>query len=223
MSGGERLTSFLAPTFFLNCDHPAVRDFAQRASRGAMTQRDKAIRLYDAVRDEIWYDPYCVVADRRAYQASAILAAPSAFCVQKAIVFVAAARAIGIPSRLAFADVRNHLTSEKLLAAMGTDVFAFHGYGEVSLDGRWLKATPTFNRELCGRFGVVPLDFDGHTDAIFHPYDASGRRHMEYIRYRGSFEDFPLEEMLSVLRDTYGARLIDGESDHLNRDRVFAR
>ncbi len=223
MSRTETAPNYLVPTFFLNHDDPDVDAFAQRSSEGGATPREKAILLYAAVRDGIWYDPYCVVADRHAYQASTILAAPSAFCVQKAILFVAATRAVGIPSRLGFADVRNHLSSEKLLAAMGTDVFAFHGYGEVNLDGRWIKATPTFNRELCDRFGVMPLDFDGQTDAIFHPYDASGRRHMEYIRDRGSFEDFPLEQMLSVLHETYGPALAGGQSTPQHNDRAFRR
>ena len=56
---------------------------------------------------------------------------------------------------------------------------------------------------MCDRFGVLPLEFDGTEDAIFHPFDASGQRHMEYIRDRGSFEDFPFDEMIAAFVETY--------------------
>ena len=116
----------------------------------------------------------------------------------------AAARSRGIPARLGFADVRNHLTSEKLRAQMQTDVFAWHGYSELLLDGRWHKLSTAFNIELCARFGVKALDFDGTGDALMHPYDEAGNRHMEYIRQRGSFDDLPLEQILADFEEIYG-------------------
>ncbi|MFQ5668250.1 MAG: transglutaminase family protein [Candidatus Binatia bacterium] len=216
------LDTYLAPTTFLDCDSPVVVDFARRACDGETAARAQAVRLYYAVRDGIWYNPYTVVADPEAFKASVIARARSAFCVQKAILLTAAARAVGIPSRLAFADVRNHLTSEKLRATMGTDIFVFHGYSELHLGGKWLKATPTFNRELCERFGVLPLEFDGTADAIFQPFDAHNRRHMEYIRQRGSFADLPFDEMIAVMRETYGATSMTGEAEG-EADKRFAR
>src|SRR5215470_17689442 len=53
---------------------------------------------------------------------------------------------------------------------------------QLHLDGRWVKATPLFDRALCERFGVRPLEFDGRADSLFHAFDAAGRRHMEYVR-----------------------------------------
>jgi transglutaminase-like putative cysteine protease len=194
---------YLEPTWFLNSGDPAVVAFASGATDGVQTDAERAARLYYAVRDGIWYSPYVITVDREAYRASVILAAEAAFCVQKAIVLAAAARVVGIPSRLGYADVRNHLASEKLLSSLRTDLFVFHGYTELYLDGRWLKATPTFNQELCKRFRVKPLEFDGTADAILHPYDEENRRHMEYVRDRGSFADFPFEEMLRVFFETY--------------------
>lgn len=105
--------------------------------------------------------------------------------------------------------MRNHLATPKLLERMGTDLFVFHGYSELYLDGRWLKAAPTFNRELCERFGVSPQEFDGTADALLHPFDGEGRRHMEYVKDRGSFDDVPFEEMMRVLEQTYGKQVID--------------
>ncbi|MGH7821268.1 MAG: hypothetical protein ACREQ9_16005, partial [Candidatus Binatia bacterium] len=115
----------------------------------------------------------------------------------------AAARAVGVPSRLGFADVRNHLTTPKLREMMGSDLFVFHGYTELYLEGRWVKATPAFNLALCQRFGVLPLEFDGRTDSIFHAFDAENRRHMEYLRDHGSFAEFPFERMAASFLEAY--------------------
>jgi transglutaminase-like putative cysteine protease len=124
--------------------------------------------------------------------------------VQKSVALTAAARAAGIPSRLGFADVRNHLSTERLRAAMGTDLFIWHGYSTFFVGGRWTKASCAFNAELCARFGVPPLDFDGTNDALLHPYDGDGSRYMEYVSDRGVYTDLPLEEMLADLSATYG-------------------
>jgi transglutaminase-like putative cysteine protease len=215
------LDPFLRPTRYLDCDAPAVRAYAAEAIGEATTDLERAIRLYYAVRDGIWYDPYAVSLDPETYRASAVARAASAFCIQKAILLAAAARAVGIPSRLGYADVRNHLASEKLLALMGTDVFIFHGYVELHLAGRWVKATPAFNLALCERFGVRPLEFDGRTDAVLHPFDAHGRRHMEYLRDRGSHADFPFEEMARAFRESY-PRMIE-QAPPAGGDRAFAR
>jgi transglutaminase-like putative cysteine protease len=123
--------------------------------------------------------------------------------VQKAVLLAALARAAEIPAKVGFADVRNHLASPRLVETMKTDVFAFHGFVELHLDGRWVKATPAFDRRLCERHGVHPLEFDGRHDALFHPYDQAGQRHMEYIHQHGTFADLPLELMLETMRRHY--------------------
>lgn len=207
MASGEAseasLNPYLRPTHFIESQHPEVKAFARQRSGDAASDREKAVRLFYAVRDEIRYDPYAASLDPEVFQASYTLRRGKNFCVPKAILLAAAARTLGIPARLGFADVRNHLATERLLALMGTDVFVFHGYTELHLDGRWVKATPTFNIRLCEKFGVKPLDFDGEHDAIFHPYDRDGKRHMEYLRERGAFADLPLTEMLEALREAY--------------------
>jgi transglutaminase-like putative cysteine protease len=161
------------------------------------------VRLYEAVRDGIVYTPYCDFHDADTYRASATLARGSGFCVAKAALLAAAARAAGIPARVGFADVRNHLCTPRLRETMGTDVFYYHGYTELWLDGRWVKATPAFDRGLCERFGVRPLEFDGTADSLFHPYDASGRRHMEYVRDRGPHADVPVADIAAVFDREY--------------------
>lgn len=193
----------LKPTWFIDSDHPEVAAFAREAAGGAREPRAKALNVFYRVRDDILYDPYGVRMQPEAFRASACLAAGKGFCIYKAVLLAAALRAVGVPARLGFADVKNHLATERLRRLMKTDVFAYHGYTEVFLDGRWIKATPAFNLSLCEKFGVKPLDWDGYEDSVFHPFDREGRRHMEYVRERGSYDDLPYAEIEACFRALY--------------------
>jgi len=190
---------------FIDSDHPDVVAFAKEATAGATTDSEKAVALFYAVRDGIRYDPYVISSDNpEAYLASTVLRDGVSYCIPKSVLLCAAARAVGLTARLGFADVRNHLNSEKLRERLGgTDLFVWHGYTEFFLDGRWVKVTSAFNIELCERFGVMPLEFDGEHDALLHPFTADGRQHMEYVRERGSFDELPLDEILDEFRVTY--------------------
>lgn len=193
----------LQPTFFIDSGSAVVREFVDRVTAGAQGEREVAARLFAAVRDEVRYDPYRMPTDDESYRASAVIADGHGYCVQKAVVLTAVARAAGIPSRLGFADVCNHLQSERLREAMGTDQFLWHGYSTLYVGGRWTKASPAFNAELCARFGVPPLEFDGEHDALLHAFDGEGARYMEYVRDHGAFEDLPLAQILGVYREAY--------------------
>ncbi len=193
----------LSPTVFLDSDNPSVQRFASDAIGDAASPKERAIRLFYAVREQIPYDPYAAVLEADAMRASAVIAKGKGFCVAKAILLAAVLRAIGIPARLGFADVTNHLATRRLLELLRTDVFVFHGYAEVLLDDRWVKATPAFHSRLCARFGVPALDFDGEHDAVLQPFDGRGRPFMQYLRSHGSFNDFPHEAMLQAWRKTY--------------------
>jgi transglutaminase-like putative cysteine protease len=199
----EDLTACLKPTYYLDAEHPTVGALAQDAIGAAVDDVDKAVRLYYAVRDGFLYDPYSVQSQPETCKASAVIARGRGYCVAKAVVLAAAARAAGIPARLGFADVRNHLATERLRRMMGTDIFYYHGFTELHLEGKWVKATPAFNIELCHKFGVLPLEFDGRSDSIFHPFDASNRRHMEYVNDRGSRVDLPFEELREAMARYY--------------------
>ena len=185
----------LGPTYYIDSDHVGIRAFAAEAVGALTAPIDKAVKLYYAVRDRITYDPYSIAMTPEAFRASTCLAMGRGFCIFKAGLLAAVGRAAGVPSRVGFADVKNHLVTARLQALMKTDVFYYHGYTEFFLDGRWVKATPAFNIELCRKFRVLPLEFDGRQDSIFHPFDADGRQHMEYVADRGAFVDMPYEEI----------------------------
>lgn len=194
---------WLASTEFIDHEHPDVLAFATETTATAESDVDRAVALFYAVRDGWWYDPYTADMNRPAFKASAIVGNKRSWCVPKSILLTAAARAVGIPSRLGFADVRNHLQSEKLVEKMGTDLFVFHGYSELLLEGEWRKASAAFNLELCERFGTLPLEFDGRSDALLHEFDESGNRHMEYVTMRGTYDEFPFDEMTAAFAEVY--------------------
>ncbi|MCX7962326.1 MAG: transglutaminase family protein [Burkholderiales bacterium] len=196
------MRQYLQPGRYIDSAHPQVAAFARAQARGA-DDRERAVALYYAVRDGIRYNPFLDFSDDAVFRASDVLAAGQGFCVGKAALLAACARAVGIPARVGFADVKNHLTTPALRARMGTDLFVYHGYTELFLAGRWVKATPAFNRELCERFRVRPLEFDGREDSIFHPFDEDNRRHMEYVRERGAFADVPAAEIQQAFREHY--------------------
>jgi transglutaminase-like putative cysteine protease len=187
---------------YIDSAHRVVKAFAGEHVQGD-NDVARAVSLYYAVRDRIRYNPFLDFTVPSAFRASDCIAAGEGFCIGKASVLAAVARAAGIPARIGFADVKNHLTTPRLFEFMGRDEFIYHGFAELLLEGKWVKATPAFNLALCEKFRVKPLEFDGSSDSIFHPFDADDRRHMEYLRERGSFADVPVDEIREAFREYY--------------------
>ena len=196
---GPPAAADLAATPFIEKDDPAVRVFAHQAVAGTDDEYERISRLFVAVRDGFRYDPFSLPTTPEGYRASAVLAAGRGFCVNKSVLLAAAARALGIPARLGFADVRNHLQTERLAERMGTDEFVYHGYTTLFVGEAWRKASPAFNAELCERSGVPPLEFDGRSDALLHAFDGDGGRYMEYLTDHGTYAELPY----ALLTDTY--------------------
>jgi transglutaminase-like putative cysteine protease len=200
---------FFAPATYIDSGSPQVITFARQAVAGTIDVHTAILQLYGVIRDTIIYDPYVNFADPANFRASGVLAAGRGFCVGKSALLAASARVIGVPARVGFADVRNHLTSPRLYEKIKTDIFLWHSYTELYLLERWVKATPAFDRALCERVGLKPLEFDGATDSLFQPFDQAGRRHMEYLKDRGTFADVPFEVIQFDFLRTYSA-LMDG-------------
>lgn len=197
------IIDYVQPSATIDSHHTTVSAFARKNAGDTRDSRQKAIRLYHAVRDGIRYDLYSIELTVEGLKASHTLNVGRGWCVPKAILLAACCRAMEIPARLGFADVRNHLSTTRMREAMKTDVFYWHGYTAIYLDGIWVKATPAFNIELCERFRIQPLDFDGRSDAIYHPFDLNGNRHMEYLQYRGEFTDVPIDQIIETFQQEY--------------------
>ena len=204
---GDEASIWLAATATVDHAHPLVRAFVDAHDRPAAGTRERAVALYYAVRDQVRYDPYAIDLSTQGLAASHALATGRGWCVTKAALLAACCRAIGVPARLGYADVKNHLSTARLRELMRTDEFRWHGYTALELDGRWVKATPAFNVELCEKFGLHPLEFDGREDSLYHPYDRAGRQHMEYLRYRGEFADVPVAAIRADFASFYGHML----------------
>ena len=203
-SGSEtNFEAYLASSAMVNCDHSDIVAFAESRSAGKTSDVDKSIAVYYAVRDELRYDPYTIDMSVPGFAANNTLASGRGWCVSKAVVLAAACRALGIPARLGFADVKNHLSTANLRESMGTDIFYWHGYTDIYLNGQWVKATPAFNIELCEKFRMKSLEFNGVEDSIYHPFDMDGRQHMEYLNFRGHYADVPLAEMIADMAKYY--------------------
>jgi transglutaminase-like putative cysteine protease len=191
---------YLSPTSVIDSDSRPVRAFADEITACMTDPVQKAVHLFYAVRDGIRYDPYMPFTRPAHYRASRTLRVGRGFCIPKAVLLCALGRCCNIPSRLGFAT----LTSPRLAEYMGTDLFVYHGYTEFFLGGRWVKATPTFNIELCRRHRVDPLDFDGVNDALFQSFNREKRQFMEYVEIHGTSDDVPVDRIVAAWKQVYG-------------------
>lgn len=198
------MIEYLSATRFINSDHPSIIKFANESLIQATdSDTEKVIQLYMAVRDLIPYDPYRIDLTEQGMRASTTIENGYGWCVPKSLLLTAMCRAIGIPARMGFADVRNHLSTRRLTEFLGTDIYYWHSYTSIFLNDKWVKATPAFDKTLCEKANIQPLDFNGEEDSIFHPYDKTGNLHMEYVNYRGEYPDLPYSEIVSCYHEHY--------------------
>jgi len=200
----EELERYLRPTFAIDSDNQLVRGKAWDLTKGQEDPADRAKSLFYFVRDQIKYNVYVPFHLLEHYKASTILEKGEGYCVQKAVLMAALARAIDIPARLGFADIINHLLPEKFLEIYGTNLLVYHGFTELHLNDIWIRVTPTFDVDMCRKHRIIPVDFDGKTDARFHQVSQDGKLHIEYVTYHGSFEDLPLDRMLNARKASTG-------------------
>jgi transglutaminase-like putative cysteine protease len=199
----EDFSKYLDATAFVDSDNPNIVAFAYKAVGTSTDPVEQAVKLYYAVRDKFPYNPYEVDLSEHGLKASTAMARGYGYCVEKANIMAACARVLGIPSRFGFADVKNHVGTGKLMQVLQSDVMALHGYVELYLNGKWVKATPAFNKELCEKLNVAPLEFNGVDDSIFQENDGEGGKFMEYIYYHGTYPDLPRTYMIQVLHNHY--------------------
>lgn len=205
----EDFELYLNPTPIIDSNHEIIQDFARSRVGENLNPVDQAVKLFLAVRDGIRYDPYSPFYLPEHYQASRVLKRGRAYCVPKASLLCALGRACRIPSRLGFATVRNHLATRQLIEFIGSNLFVYHGFVEFYLNGRWVKATPAFNKELCQRHGVPPLEFDGRRDALFQAYNIQNEKFMEYLEYCGTYPDVPVSTIVRAWEQAYGKARVD--------------
>jgi transglutaminase-like putative cysteine protease len=216
------MDKYLRPTAVIECDSPVIRAKARDLTEGLNAAREKAVALFYYVRDQVRFNPYSAGEVYEYNRATLVLERGHGFCYQKAILLAALARASGIPARLGFADIRNHRLSERFLEKMfGNNVLVYHGWTEMLIDGKWVRATPAYDLEMCLEHGYVPVEFDGTADARLHTCTRDGGLHIEYIAEHGHYDDLPWEEILAahnrllaqmgVARDSFMQKWTEGE------------
>lgn len=195
----------------LDYNHERIQDLINRHVHADMTDKEKAIALYLAVRDGWRYTASVIFFRTEEWMASNIMKRPEGHCLDKAILLVSCLRGAGIPARMHLAKVKNHIAAEQLIERLGTDELTPHGMVDVYVDHKWLKISPAFNKELCDRLNVDPLDFDGEQDSIFQQFDRAGGQFMEYLEDYGHFEDVPLAFIYQNMREHYS--VLEGKTD----------
>ncbi|MCF8474822.1 MAG: transglutaminase family protein [Emcibacter sp.] len=191
---------YLTASVYIDSDAENIIAYAKETTQGIDKDIDKAIALYNRIRDDFSYTPYVDYNNPDVFKASWTLNQNVGFCISKGAVLAATARAIGIPARLGFANVKNHVTSERLRQFIGSDIMPWHAYTELFLERKWVKATPAFNAELCHKFNVDPLEFNGYEDSIFQTLTKDGAKHMEYLDDLGHYADVPLDRIMDTFR-----------------------
>ncbi len=197
------MTENTESTYFFDYEHLIIQKLISEFRIPGLTDREKAAGLYLKIRDGWRYNPYDIQFRKDALKASHIAKKKHGHCIDKAVLYIAGLRALGIPSKLHLAKVKNHIAVERLTEKFGTNELTPHGMVDVLIDGKWLKATPAFNQELCRLTGVEPLEFDGTEDSIFQEYNNEGKEFMEYLEDYGSFDDVPLDFIQQNMEENY--------------------
>lgn len=167
------------------------------------TKKELAIAAYQYVRDEWYYSPLRLSLIPAEWQVDFLVTRTKGHCIDKSIILITLLKALGLQARLGLAKVRNHIAAERIVEFLGTDVLVPHGYVEIFLNEKWVKATPAFNKSLCEKLNVDVLDFNGEEDSIFQKFGINGTQFMEYIEDYGSFETVPVAYIEELLHHYY--------------------
>jgi len=203
------MEKYLRPTPVIDCNNISLQEKAEDLTQEQENVIEKAKSLFYFVRDEVKYNMYSPFHLFEHYRASTILSRGEGYCIQKAVLLAALARAIGIPARLRFTKLRNHLLPPRALEVFGTNIMSCHGYTELYIGGKWIKATPTFDLKMCQESRIIPVEFDGKNHAIFHSHNQDGRLHIEYIHDCGHYQDVPLDKILNAWVQVYGFERVE--------------
>jgi transglutaminase-like putative cysteine protease len=202
---GSNLELYLRATPTIDADHGNIVETATMVTDGCTSDQERAMKLFYFVRDSIAYNVYMISVFIEDFRASRILEWGKGYCVQKAVLLAALGRAAGIPSRLAFARIRNYRVPAHIMEMAGGNTFHRHGYNQFFLNGRWVSAAATFDQELCKRNGLPTVEFDGKHDAVLPQKDLKGEPYIDYLEKFAPTEDLPFEWIVKWISKIVGA------------------
>jgi transglutaminase-like putative cysteine protease len=120
----------------VDADHPAIAALARQVAGDVPGRYAAALRLSEAVNRRL-EKAYGASKDR----ASDVLAAGKGDCTEHSVLFVALARALGIPSRQVYGLVYARYADAK-------DALYWHAWAEVLSGGEWIAIDPTFGQPV---------------------------------------------------------------------------
>ena len=194
---------YLESSYFFDFNTEIIQNLVSEFQDDSFSEKEKAIALYELVRDGWKYDPYIISLSKEKFRASIVAAKSSGNCVEKSILLIACLRALDIPARLHLGKVKNHIAVDRLTEKFGSNELTPHGMVNVYLNKKWLKLSPAFNTALCEIFNVKPLEFDGENNSFLQQFNCEGTQFMEYLDDYGHFEDVPLEFMEQNIKEHY--------------------
>ena len=195
--------TYLQSTYFYDFEQEEVQKLISEFKNDSLSEKEKAIGMYTKVRDHWKYDPYSISLSKEKYKSSHIAKKTTGNCVEKSIVLIASLRALHIPARLHLGKVKNHIAVERLTEKFGSNELTPHGMVNVFLGNRWLKMSPAFNKSLCKKLNVNPLEFDGENNSFLQQFNRNGTRFMEYTDDYGHFDDVPVDFMIKNIKEHY--------------------
>ncbi|MBL86000.1 MAG: transglutaminase [Winogradskyella sp.] len=194
--------NYIQKTYYFDYDNPVIKKIIKDVEHLTSPQ-DIIEQLYLKVRDGWRYLPFNIGLTKEHFKASNIAKKPDGHCIDKAILYIACLRAFHIPARLHLAKVSNHIATERLEKVIGTNELAPHGLVDVFYNGKWVKCSPAFNKELCTIYNVDVLDFNGTEDAVMQEYNKDDHKFMTYIEDYGHFEDVPFDFIKETFKLNY--------------------
>ncbi len=194
--------NYTKKTYYFDYDNPVIKKIIKDVEH-LTSQQDIIEQLYLKVRDGWRYLPFNIGLTKEHFKASNIAKKPDGHCIDKAILYIACLRAFHIPARLHLAKVSNHIATERLEKVIGTNELAPHGLVDVFYNGKWVKCSPAFNKELCTIYNVDVLDFNGTEDAVIQEYNKDDHKFMTYIEDYGHFEDVPFDFIKETFKLNY--------------------
>ncbi len=165
------LEDYLKPTKMCDSNTPDIISKAGNLTKMALTDKEKAMAIFDYVRDEIDFimDPYFQTA-------SNTLKKGIGFCVGKSNLQIAMLRAIKIPARYHIVHLDKECLDPFLLAWVSKQfppIIDHHPICECYLNGKWVACDTTFDKafiEGAKKQGYLDpelfsqLDWDGEND-----------------------------------------------------------
>ncbi|HAS47048.1 MAG TPA: transglutaminase [Microscillaceae bacterium] len=223
MRESRTLDEYLDPAEFIDSNDEAVKAYAYQVTKGLKYDTEKAVELFYAVRDDFKFDLNHIDLHPSKLKASALVKRGVGTDIEKSTLLAATARAVGIPSRVSFSNLRSNLTAEQLGTVLQSDLLVFHSYTELWMGNHWVKLSPAFNQEACDYLDLPPLDFGIPEEKVFEKHHKSRRRYLKYVHQYGSFADLPYDLYISELRKHYPHlfKMVDAANEPFSFDLEF--